>query len=145
MQAKNPQKLKQNCIIFLYYQTTGRRGMSTPGVRVCRIRMPLGKIRKDSWTKRPTATLTGWALTRVQRCASTSIRSRWSSQGVGILVGMIWRRGGMSTPGVEVWRGRMPLKQKYLIFFCHPTNRNLFHWKRFLCDAGKKPAQPELN
>ena len=47
--------------------------MSTPGVRVCRIRMPLGKIRKDFWTKRPTATLTGWALTRVQRCASTSI------------------------------------------------------------------------
>ena len=59
MQAKNPQKLKQNCIIFLYYQTTGRRGMSTPGVRVCRIRMRLVKIRKDSWTKRPTATLTG--------------------------------------------------------------------------------------
>ena len=59
MQATNPQKLKQNCIIFLYYQTTGRRGMSTPGVKV--------------------------------------------------------------------WQGRMPLKQKYLIFFCHPTNRNLFH------------------
>ena len=59
MQATNPQKLKQNCIIFFYYQTTGRRGMSTPGVKVWRGRMPLGQIGKDYWTKRPTARLTG--------------------------------------------------------------------------------------
>ena len=59
MQAKKPQKLKQNCLMFLYYETTGRRGMSTPGVRVWRGRMPLGQIREDYGTKRPTARLTG--------------------------------------------------------------------------------------
>ena len=34
---------------------------------------------------------------------------------------------GKATQGVKVWRGRMPLTQKYLIFFYYPTNQNLFH------------------